>query len=477
MADAHRRETTDDMDALLEALPPEIGEAIRALPNLTDVIEVVMDLGRRPEARFGAGGESVLLDREISEDDLQHVVVHVGSFGDDNRAGIERTLHRISAIRNRSGKVVGLTCRIGRAVFGTIDIIQDLVESGKSVLILGRPGIGKTTMLREVARVLADVADKRVVVVDTSNEIAGDGDIPHPGIGRARRMQVRDPRPAARGDDRGRREPHARGHRHRRDRHRAGGVRGAHHRRARRAAHRHRARQQPRQPDGQPDPVGPHRRHPDRDPWRRGSAAAPDPEDRPRAQGAADLRRRGRDHRPRPGDGARGCLRHGRWPAPGGPAGSRAALARRGRCASVPVAPQAGSPEPAAGRAVRSPRRTGSVRLAGGARVATRCASARCWRSGPGVPGAGARESARVPAEYRRRLARLAWPTRHPRRRSGQRHPHRQRRARKRWLRPRRGGSRTLGVRAQRRCTDHPGAVPGVGCGRSGPTRARHAGA
>ncbi len=193
MAELHRRETTDDMDALLEALPPEIGEAIRALPNALDVIEVVMDLGRRPEARFGAGGESVLLEREIGEDDLQHVVVHVGSFGDDNRAGIERTLHRISAIRNRSGKVVGLTCRIGRAVFGTIEIIEDLVESGKSVLIMGRPGIGKTTMLREAARVLADIADKRVVVVDTSNEIAGDGDIPHPGIGRARRMQVRTP--------------------------------------------------------------------------------------------------------------------------------------------------------------------------------------------------------------------------------------------------------------------------------------------
>ncbi len=193
MADVTRRETTDDMEALLAALPQEIGDAIRALPNASDVIEVVMDLGRLPEARFGAGGESVLLDREITEADIEQVVVHVGSFGEDNRAGIERTLHRISAIRNRSGKIVGLTCRIGRAVFGTIEIIDDLVSSGKSVLIMGRPGIGKTTMLREAARVLADVADKRVVVVDTSNEIAGDGDIPHPGIGRARRMQVRTP--------------------------------------------------------------------------------------------------------------------------------------------------------------------------------------------------------------------------------------------------------------------------------------------
>jgi stage III sporulation protein SpoIIIAA len=182
-----------DLEALLVALPPEIADKLRALPAERDLIEVVMDLGRPPEARFGGGGEEVLLEREINEEDIQYVVDHIGSFGEDNRAGIERTLHRISAIRNRSGKIVGLTARIGRAVFGTIEIIKDLVESGKSVLIMGRPGIGKTTMLREAARVLADELDKRVVVVDTSNEIAGDGDIPHPGIGRARRMQVRTP--------------------------------------------------------------------------------------------------------------------------------------------------------------------------------------------------------------------------------------------------------------------------------------------
>ena len=182
-----------DLEALLVALPPEIADRIRAIPAERDVIEVVMDLGRPPEARFGAGGEEVLLEREVTDEDIQYVIDHIGSFGEDNRAGIERTLHRISAIRNRSGKIVGLTARIGRAVFGTIEIIKDLVESGKSVLIMGRPGIGKTTMLREAARVLADELDKRVVVVDTSNEIAGDGDIPHPGIGRARRMQVRTP--------------------------------------------------------------------------------------------------------------------------------------------------------------------------------------------------------------------------------------------------------------------------------------------
>ncbi|MEX0626711.1 MAG: R3H domain-containing nucleic acid-binding protein [Chloroflexota bacterium] len=187
-----KQETTDDLDALLEALPPEIVARLRGFANRADLLEVVLDLGRRPEARF-THGEEVLLDREIVEADLAQVIDHIGAFGGDNRAGIERTLHRISAIRNRAGKVVGLTCRIGRAVFGTIDIIRDIVEGGQSVVLLGRPGIGKTTMLREVARVLADDLGKRVIVVDTSNEIAGDGDIPHPGIGDARRMQVRIP--------------------------------------------------------------------------------------------------------------------------------------------------------------------------------------------------------------------------------------------------------------------------------------------
>jgi stage III sporulation protein SpoIIIAA len=186
------RESIDDLDALLQALPPEIVAAVNDLPDRNALIEVVMDLGRSPEARF-PDSEINLLEREITDEDIAFVVEHIGSFGDDNRAGIERTLHRISAIRNRNGKIVGLTCRIGRAVYGTIEIINDFVETGKSILIMGRPGIGKTTMLREAARVLADDMGKRVVVVDTSNEIAGDGDIPHPAIGKARRMQVRTP--------------------------------------------------------------------------------------------------------------------------------------------------------------------------------------------------------------------------------------------------------------------------------------------
>ena len=192
-SDDRRRESIDDLDALLGALPPgDRGRGPCAARSDRALIEVVMDLGRRPEARF-PDSEVMLLEREIAEADIAYVVEHIGSFGDDNRAGIERTLHRISAIRNRNGKIVGLTCRIGRAVFGTIEIINDFVETGKSILIMGRPGIGKTTMLREAARVLADDMGKRVVVVDTSNEIAGDGDIPHPAIGKARRMQVRTP--------------------------------------------------------------------------------------------------------------------------------------------------------------------------------------------------------------------------------------------------------------------------------------------
>jgi stage III sporulation protein SpoIIIAA len=183
---------TDDLDALLEALPPRFKEAAYQLEDRTELLEIVMDLGRQAEARFPER-EVILCDEPVTEADLHHVVERIGEFGDDNRAGIERTLHRISAIRNRKGKVVGLTLRVGRAVYGTIALIRDIIEEGKSILILGRPGVGKTTMLRETARVLADELSKRVVIVDTSNEIAGDGDIPHPGIGRARRMQVATP--------------------------------------------------------------------------------------------------------------------------------------------------------------------------------------------------------------------------------------------------------------------------------------------
>jgi stage III sporulation protein SpoIIIAA len=182
----------DDLDALLNILPPHIRQPLYQQEDISQLLEVILDLGRPPEARFPQR-EVVINSKEVAEPDIDYVVSRVSSFGDDNRAGIERTLHRISAIRNRKGRVVGLTCRVGRAVFGTIKVIEDLIQSGKSVLLLGRPGIGKTTMLREVARVLADNLNRRVVIVDTSNEIAGDGDIPHPAIGHARRMQVKTP--------------------------------------------------------------------------------------------------------------------------------------------------------------------------------------------------------------------------------------------------------------------------------------------
>ena len=183
---------TDDLDTLLEVLPVHVADAVRERPNNFALLEIVLDLGRPPEARY-PHEEAVLSETEVTEAHIDFVVSRIGMFTSDNRAGIERTLHRISCMRNRQGRIIGLTLRVGRAVFGTIRIIDDLVREEKSVLLLGRPGVGKTTMLREVARFLADDQNKRVIVVDTSNEIAGDGDIPHPGIGSARRMQVPSP--------------------------------------------------------------------------------------------------------------------------------------------------------------------------------------------------------------------------------------------------------------------------------------------
>ena len=186
------RPITDDLELLLEVMPPPLREALEGQAQKELLMELVLDLGRLPEARYPDRGE-LLAQTPVTREDIAYVVGRVGRFGKDNRAGIERTLHRISAIRNRVGDVIGLTCRVGRAVFGTVDILRDVIEEGQSILLLGRPGVGKTTLLREAARVLADELGKRVIVVDTSNEIAGDGDVPHPGIGRARRMQVPSP--------------------------------------------------------------------------------------------------------------------------------------------------------------------------------------------------------------------------------------------------------------------------------------------
>jgi len=185
-----QRRITDDLPALLAVLPSKYLHQVELANHADDLLEIILDLGRLPMARY-VDREVEINNQEVSRQEIDEVLSRIGEFDADNRAGIERTLHRISAIRNKHGVVVGLTCRVGRAVYGTIDIIEDLVESGKSILLLGRPGIGKTTMLREAARILAEKT--RVVIVDTSNEIGGDGDVPHPAVGRARRMQVAQP--------------------------------------------------------------------------------------------------------------------------------------------------------------------------------------------------------------------------------------------------------------------------------------------
>ena len=179
----------DDLEKLIENLPSFLQEQLHQHTSKDQLIEIVLDLGRRPEARFITGPE-YLSQKIISWQDIDYMTKRVSKFSNENRAGIERTLHRISCIRNRQFLINGLTCRVGRAIFGTISVVRDLLESEKSILILGKPGVGKTTIIREIARILADEMEKRVIIIDTSNEIAGDSDIPHAGIGRARRMQV-----------------------------------------------------------------------------------------------------------------------------------------------------------------------------------------------------------------------------------------------------------------------------------------------
>jgi len=186
------QQIVDDLDKFLSIFPADIKEKLEKDSDVKDLIEVVLDLGREIEARFYK--KTIIFEgRYTTEEDLNYIIARVGEFSGDKRAGIERTLHRISAIENRHGRIIGLTCRVGRAVLGTVDIIRDVIESGKNILLLGKPGVGKTTLLRETARVLADELGKRVIIIDTSNEIGGDGDIPHPAIGRARRMQVPNP--------------------------------------------------------------------------------------------------------------------------------------------------------------------------------------------------------------------------------------------------------------------------------------------
>lgn len=182
----------NDLEKLVEILPQRIRQHL-SYEKMEDVIEIVLDIGRPPEIRHADGKIEYIDVANVDYEDISYITSHVQEFTSDNRSGIPGTLHRISAIRNRQGKIVGLTCRIGRVVTGTISCIKDFCLQNKSILFLGRPGVGKTTKLREIARLMADELKKRVVIVDTSNEIAGDGDTPHPAVGHARRMQVRQP--------------------------------------------------------------------------------------------------------------------------------------------------------------------------------------------------------------------------------------------------------------------------------------------
>ena len=183
----------EDIQRLLKILPEKLQAYLTAHPDLNDLYEIVMDIGHPPSIRFDGKHERMTSFSDVSQGDLDHVVGQIGEFNSDNRAGIERTLHRISAIRNRQNKILGLSIRVGRAVIGSTQLIEDLISEGKNLLILGPPGVGKTTKLREAARYLSIDCDRRVMIIDTSNEIGGEGDIPHPGIGYARRMQVLSP--------------------------------------------------------------------------------------------------------------------------------------------------------------------------------------------------------------------------------------------------------------------------------------------
>src|SRR4030067_3540638 len=120
-----RNRITDNLYVLLNVLPPQVAHQLTVINQSDDLLEVILDLGRVPTARY-VDREETLSQLEITHVEIDYVVERISAFDTDNRAGMERTLHRLAAIRNRRGNIVGLPCRVGRAVFWTRGILQGL---------------------------------------------------------------------------------------------------------------------------------------------------------------------------------------------------------------------------------------------------------------------------------------------------------------------------------------------------------------
>lgn len=186
----------DQFEAILNILPSWIRLFAREYQE--ELEEIALQEGRPPS--LWLGNRFVEGERVVEPSDLEAVKQKLKAeyqveFREDGRAGISGTLHRISALYDRYGILVGMTIRLARVVKGLADPIIPFLLDGKSLLIIGPPGVGKTTLLRDVIRQLAIIYGPKVVIVDTSNEIGGEGRVPHPVLGASKRVQVRIPDP------------------------------------------------------------------------------------------------------------------------------------------------------------------------------------------------------------------------------------------------------------------------------------------